>query len=98
MKTIFVTAMFVVSLLFGDSSRAQTPFYQDKTITVILGGPPAGSADLRTRAVINVLRKHIPGNPTIVMQYMGSGGGRQAANHVFKVAKPDGLTIGSMGA
>lgn len=98
MKTIVVIAVFVLCPFFGDSSRAQTPFYQDKTITVILGGPPAGSADLRTRAVINVLRMHIPGNPTIVMQYMGSGGGRQAANHVFKVAKPDGLTIGSMGA
>src|SRR5574341_731934 len=29
---------------------------------------------------------------------MAAGGGRQAANHVYKVAKPDGLTIGSMGA
>ena len=65
---------------------------------MILGGPPAGSADLRTRAVINILRKHIPGNPTILIQHMGGGGGRQAANHVYKVAKPDGLTIGSMGA
>jgi tripartite-type tricarboxylate transporter receptor subunit TctC len=79
-------------------SFAQVPFYQDKTINVILGGPPAGSADLRTRAVINIVRKHIPGNPNIVMQYMGGGGGRQAANHIYKVAKPDGLTIGSMGA
>jgi hypothetical protein len=48
--------------------------------------------------VINVWRKNIPGNPVIVMQYMGGGGGRQAANHVFGVAKPDGLTVGSMGA
>lgn len=76
---------------------AQVPFYQDKTITVILGGPQAGSADLRTRSLVNILRKHIPGNPNIVMQYM-AGGGRQAANHVYKVAKPDGLTVGSMGA
>jgi tripartite-type tricarboxylate transporter receptor subunit TctC len=98
MKWIFVTAVFILGLFVGDSSRAQAPFYQDKTITVILGGPPSGSADLRTRGVISTLRKHIPGNPTIVMQYMGGGGGRQAANHVFGVAKPDGLTIGSMGA
>jgi tripartite-type tricarboxylate transporter receptor subunit TctC len=77
---------------------AQAPFFQDKTITVVLGGPPAGSADLRTRAVVNILRKHIPGNPTIVIQHMGGGGGRQAANHVYKVAKPDGLIVGSMGA
>ena len=98
MKTMLVIAVFILGVFFGDSSQAQAPFYQDKTINVVLGGPPAGSADLRTRAVINVLRKHIPGNPTIVMQYMGSGGGRQAANHVYGVAKPDGLTIGSMGA
>jgi len=91
--------VFFLFVGFGvELSFAQVPFYQDKTINVILGGPPAGSADLRTRAVINVLRKHIPGNPTIVMQYMGAGGGRQAANHVYRVAKPDGLTIGSMGA
>jgi tripartite-type tricarboxylate transporter receptor subunit TctC len=94
------TRVAVLSLLLYGAVPVwgQAPFFQDKTISVILGGPPAGSADLRTRAVINVLRKHIPGNPTILIQHMGGGGGRQAANHVYKVAKPDGLTIGSMGA
>ena len=90
--------LILIVILSGAELRGQTPFYQDKTITVVLGGPPSGSADLRTRGVINVFRKHIPGNPVIVMQYMGGGGGRQAANHVFGVAKPDGLTVGSMGA
>jgi tripartite-type tricarboxylate transporter receptor subunit TctC len=94
---ILSTSVLLLGLMM-DSSFAQTSFYQDKTITVVLGGPPAGSADLRTRAVTNTLRKHIPGNPAIVIQHMGGGGGRQAANHVFKVAKPDGLTVGSMGA
>ncbi len=63
-----------------------------------MGGLPAGSADLRTRAVISLLRKYIPGSPTIIVQYMAAGGGRQAANHVYRIARPDGLTIGSMGA
>lgn len=94
---IFLRALLFIGMTV-ESSLAQAPFFQDKTITVVLGGPPAGSADLRTRAVINVLRKHIPGNPTIVIQHMGGGGGRQAANHIYKVAKPDGLTMGSMGA
>jgi tripartite-type tricarboxylate transporter receptor subunit TctC len=53
---------------------------------------------MRTRAVVSSLRKHIPGNPTIIVSHMGGGGGRQAANHIYRVAKPDGLTIGSMGA
>ena len=42
------------------------------------------------------LQKHIPGNPTIVMQYMDGGGGRKAANHVYQSVRPDGLTIGRM--
>jgi len=96
MKIVPNLMLFIV--LGGLPCWAQAPFFQDKTIQVVLGGPPAGSADLRTRAVINILRKHIPGNPTIIVQYMAAGGGRQAANHVYKAAKPDGLTIGSMGA
>ena len=93
-------AILFVCLIGGtiDSAFSQAPFYQDKTITVVLGGPPGGSADLRTRAVTNLLSRHIPGNPTITIQHMRSGGGRQAANHVYRGARPDGLTVGSMGA
>jgi tripartite-type tricarboxylate transporter receptor subunit TctC len=91
--------LVLTALLLGPvSTFAQTQFFGGKTISVVLGGPPAGSADMRTRAVTNILRKHIPGNPNIIIQYMPAGGGRQAANHVFNVAKPDGLTLGSMGA
>ncbi len=98
MKTIRLLSALALSAFSFEAGSAETPFYQDKTITVVLGGPLAGSADLRTRGVIHVWRKHIPGHPTIVMQYMGAGGGRQAANHIYGVAKPDGLTVGSMGA
>ena len=96
-KAIFLIA-FVYLGLGTEIALSQSPFYQDKTISVVLGGPPGGSADMRTRAVTALLRKHIPGNPTLIIQYMAAGGGRQAANHVYKGARPDGLTIGSMGA
>jgi tripartite-type tricarboxylate transporter receptor subunit TctC len=52
----------LLTFVFGmnaELASAQIPFYQDKTITVVLGGPPAGSADLRTRAVISLLRKSL---------------------------------------
>ena len=99
MKAILTVFFFFYHFgVGGNFAFSQVPFYQDKTITVVLGGPPAGSADMRTRAVTSVLRRHIPGNPNIIVQYMAAGGGRQAANHVYKVARPDGLTIGSMGA
>ncbi|HEU4345279.1 MAG TPA: hypothetical protein VFU31_27320, partial [Candidatus Binatia bacterium] len=75
---------------------AQVPFYQDKTIAVVAATDAGGTADLRIRTVISFLRKHIPGNPTIIVEYMPGGGGRKAANHVYRTARPDGLTLGAM--
>jgi tripartite-type tricarboxylate transporter receptor subunit TctC len=76
MKTIFLVALVYLGL-GAELALSQGPFYQDKTISVVLGGPPGGSADMRTRAVTTILRKHIPGNPTIIVQYMAAGeGGR----------------------
>lgn len=75
----------------------QAPFYQGKTITLIHGRDPGGSGDLRVRAVIPLLQKYIPGNPTFVHEYMPGGGGRKAANYIFGAARPDGLTIGNVG-
>src|SRR5215813_11196633 len=71
MKTIVLVALIYFAL-GAPVTLAQTPFYQDKTISVVLGGPPGGSADMRTRAVTTILRKHIPGNPTIIVQYMAA--------------------------
>jgi tripartite-type tricarboxylate transporter receptor subunit TctC len=79
------------------SLDAQAPFYQGKTITVIVSSDAGGTSDLRVKSLIPYLQKHIPGNPTVMVEYMPGGGGRKAANHVFRSAKPDGLTIGSMG-
>jgi tripartite-type tricarboxylate transporter receptor subunit TctC len=52
---------------------------------------------LRVKSLVPYLQKYIPGNPTIGLEYMPGGGGRKAANHVFRAAKPDGLIIGSLG-
>jgi tripartite-type tricarboxylate transporter receptor subunit TctC len=77
---------------------AQASFYQGKTITLVRGVDPGGLAEMRTRALIPSLQKHIAGNPTIIMEFMPGGGGRKAANHLFSVARPDGLTIGNAGS
>jgi tripartite-type tricarboxylate transporter receptor subunit TctC len=74
----------------------QADFYRGKTITVIQGRDPGGTGDLRVKAVTSILQKHIPGNPTIVNEYMAGGGGRTATNHIYKSVRPDGLTIGNM--
>ena len=89
-----VALLSLVSLMLaGGNALAQTPFYQGKTITLVRGSTPGGVGEMRVRSVIPFLRKHIPGQPTIVIEFMEGGGGRKAANHVF--TKSDGLTVGS---
>ena len=50
---------------------------------------------MRMNALLPYLRKYIPGNPNIVAEFMPGGGGRKVANHIYRVAAPDGLTIGN---
>src|SRR6185503_13652515 len=69
-------------------------FYRGKTVTVIIGYPPAGANDLYARAVARHIGKHIPGNPTVVPRNMPGGGSLIAANHIFNVAPKDGTTLG----
>ena len=70
------------------------PFYEGKAIRIIVGTSPGGGYDTYTRLIARHLAKHIPGNPTIIVDNMPGAGGLVSANHLFKVAKPDGLTIG----
>ena len=77
---------------------SQAPFYQDKTITIVQGREPGALGDNRVRAVVPFLKKYIPGNPTIVSEFMPGGGGRKATNYLYTTARPDGLSIGNVGA
>ena len=73
----------------------QAPFYQGKTIKII-NNDPGGTAGLRVKTVMTHLRKYVPGNPTLIIEFVEGGGGRRAANQVFQNSKPDGLTIGAL--
>jgi tripartite-type tricarboxylate transporter receptor subunit TctC len=77
------------------AALAQTPFYQGKTMRIV-NNDPGGTAGTRVKTVVPYLRKYIPGNPTIIVEFIEGGGGRRAANHVFSSAKPDGLTVGAL--
>jgi len=78
------------------SALAQTPFYQGKTVKVVVAGTLGGTADFRVRALVPFLRKHIPGNPTVILEFMDGSGGRKAANYIYGNARPDGLTLGAL--
>jgi tripartite-type tricarboxylate transporter receptor subunit TctC len=84
------------SVLPGPVS-SQTPFYQGKTIKIV-NNDPSGTGGLRVKAVLPYLRKHISGNPTVLMEWVEGGGGRRAANHMFRTVARDGLTIGALGS
>jgi len=94
----------MMSILFGlffllawnSSLPAQTPFYNGKMITLVVGTSAGGLYDRYARLIAEHWSKHIPGNPTFVVQNMPGAGSLIAANHVYGVAKPDGLTIGSI--
>ncbi|HXG50006.1 MAG TPA: hypothetical protein VNN77_01195 [candidate division Zixibacteria bacterium] len=73
----------------------QSNFYEGKTVTLLATTSPGGTGDLRVKAVVPFLKKHIPGNPTVVVQYMDGGGGRKGANYLYRNVRPDGLTIGA---
>jgi len=69
-------------------------FYQGKTIRFIVGAPAGGGYDTYARAVARHLGKHVPGNPSMVVENMDGAGSLIAANYTYNKAKPDGLSIG----
>jgi tripartite-type tricarboxylate transporter receptor subunit TctC len=80
------------------AALAQAPFYQDKTLRIIAGYGAGSVDDAWTRLIAQYLVKYIPGNPNIIVQNMPGAGAMIAANYVYKVAKPDGLTLGGVRA
>ena len=87
--------LVVLTGLSPEYAFAQAPYYQGKTIKIIAATAPGGIGDNRVKATVPFLRKYIAGNPTILIEYMDGGGGRQVGNHLFRNARPDGLTIGA---
>jgi tripartite-type tricarboxylate transporter receptor subunit TctC len=85
--------VFLIALFIPAYALSQAPFYKGKTITFINGVGPGGTGDLRGKPIAALLAKHIPGNPTVVTEYMPGAGGRKAANHMYSTVRPDGLTI-----
>ena len=91
-------ALVVVSLIalamVAREAQSASPFYEGKTIRLIVGASAGGGYDTYSRVIARHLGKHIAGNPTLVVENMPGAGTLISANYVYKVAKPDGLMIG----
>ena len=75
---------------------AQTPFYQGKTISFMVGFPPGGGYDIYARVLARYLGKRVPGEPQVVVQNMPGAGSLNLANHLYALAPRDGTVIGSI--
>jgi len=84
----------ILALALTASVYAQEQFYKGKTIRIIVGFSAGGGFDTYARALARHIGKHIPGNPALIVENMTGAGSLISANHVYNVAKPDGLTIG----
>jgi tripartite-type tricarboxylate transporter receptor subunit TctC len=94
---ILLLLFFVAANLVSSSTlHAQAPFYQGKSISLIIGNQAGGQYDLWARLIANHIGKQIPGTPTVIAQNMPAAGSLVAANYLYNVAKPDGLTIGAV--
>jgi tripartite-type tricarboxylate transporter receptor subunit TctC len=90
-------ASLLALLVLGASAQAQDPvaeFYRGKQIRIIAASATGGGYDLYARYVGRHLGKHVPGNPTVIIQNMPGAGGLAASNHIYARAAKDGLTLG----
>jgi tripartite-type tricarboxylate transporter receptor subunit TctC len=76
------------------AGAVETPFYKGKTLTILINFAVGGPTDIEGRLVARHLGKHVPGQPTVIVQNMPGAGGVIANNYLGEVSKPDGLTMG----
>lgn len=92
------SAIAAFALLAGLSltqapAQAQTPYYEGKTIKVVVGLRAGGTADTFIRTFTDYWQKYIPGQPTMIVENMPGSGNLLATNHVYEAVEPDGLTL-----
>lgn len=90
------SALLLLFVFVTVSASAQEPFYKGKTISIIVGTKAGDAYDLYPRLMAEYLPKYIPGSPNVIIQNVPGAASMIAANQVYNVSKPDGLTIGAI--
>jgi tripartite-type tricarboxylate transporter receptor subunit TctC len=87
-------ALALLTALGSSPAAATEPFYKGKTVSLVIGSNTSGGYDTYGRLLARHIGKHIPGNPSFVVQNMPGAGGLRSANHIYNVAASDGTVIG----
>jgi hypothetical protein len=90
----FVLGFFSLIFLAAAVIAAERPFYQGKSINLVINYAAGGPTDIEGRIIARHISKHIPGQPALIPQNMAGAGGVTGMNFLGEVAKPDGLTMG----
>lgn len=98
--SVFIMGSGCFHLGYPSSASAQTsqprspePYYQGKTVTIIVPSSPGGAIDVLARLIIRYMPKYIPGNPVMIVNNI-AGGAQLIGTRAIYTAKPDGLTLG----
>jgi tripartite-type tricarboxylate transporter receptor subunit TctC len=75
------------------SAHAQPDFYKGKTVTIVVGFTPGGGYDINARALARHIGRHIPGNPTVVVQNAPGAGSLSAVRNLDATLPRDGTAI-----
>ena len=91
-------ASLIALASFGMSVAAQAQqsvedFYRGRTISILMGTGPGGSYDLYGRLIANHIGRHLPGQPSVIVEHMPGAGGAIAANFIYAVGPQDGSKI-----
>jgi tripartite-type tricarboxylate transporter receptor subunit TctC len=97
-RACFVGALAAVAAALGAAAaRAADPIadvYSGKSVQLVIGYAPGGGYDVYARALARYMGRHIPGNPSIVVQNMPGAGSIKAANYLYNIAPKDGTAFG----
>jgi tripartite-type tricarboxylate transporter receptor subunit TctC len=94
-RLLCLLAAFVIALTSEAFTQSEQDF-KGKTIRLMIGTSTGGGVDLYARLVAQFLGRHLPGEPTIIPQNMPGASSLVAANYIYNMARPDGLTLGAL--
>lgn len=94
MIKLLLSAILFFSMTTAAARGSQHEFYSGKTVRIIVGYAPGGGYDFYARLLARYMGKYLAGNPAFIVENMPGAGSLASANYIYKLVKPDGLTLG----